>query len=297
MLDFRLFRYALASAEHGSFRRAAAALNIQQSTVSRGVRTLEHRVGGPLFERSHAGIRPTPAGERFLQEAALGFDHLERATQRIGAMQRGEHGEVTVAASVPFLLFADAFERLRDEHPGVALEIVEGTCSGCAMMVQQRKAEVAFVSTIPGNGPAQSLHVRDERLVAVLPKSHRLADAPTVLLEELRAERFILGAGGLGPALADYLQRQLDAKLDQRLLRVGQCDLINMVARGFGATLAIRDLPHAAPDGVVFIPIADENTFPIHAIWGSPTANPSVTRLVNLAREARPITVRQATEK
>lgn len=297
MLDFRLFRYALASAEHGSFRRAAAALNIQQSTVSRGVRTLEHRVGGPLFERSHAGIRPTPVGERFLQEAALGFDHLERATQRIGAVQRGEQGELTVAASVPFALLGVAFERLRDEHPGLALEIVEGTCGGSATMVQQRKAEVAFVSNFLGNGATQSLHVRDERLIAVLPKSHRLATAPTVMLEELRAERFILGAGGLGPALADYLQHQMDIKPDQRLLRVGQCDLINMVARGFGATLAIGDLPHAAPDGVVFVPIAKRNTIPIHAIWGSPTANPAVTRLVNLVREARPSTVRQDAEK
>ena len=39
--DFRLFQYAFASAEHGSFRRAAAALNVQQSTVSRSVRSLE----------------------------------------------------------------------------------------------------------------------------------------------------------------------------------------------------------------------------------------------------------------
>ena len=115
-LDIRLFHYALASAQHGSFRRAAAALNLQQSTMSRGVRILEHRVGAALFERSHAGIRPTPAGERFLEEAALGFDHLERATQRIRAAQRGEAGEITVAASVPFALLGAAFERLRVQH-------------------------------------------------------------------------------------------------------------------------------------------------------------------------------------
>lgn len=81
VLDLRLFRYALASAELGSFRRAAAALNIQQSTVSRGVRNLEHRIGAELFERDHSGVRPTVAGDRFLEEATLGFDHLRRATE------------------------------------------------------------------------------------------------------------------------------------------------------------------------------------------------------------------------
>lgn len=62
--------------------------------------TLEHRLGAKLFERDHAGIRPTPAGERFLEEATLGFDHLQRAMQRVGALQRGEHGELTVGVKV-----------------------------------------------------------------------------------------------------------------------------------------------------------------------------------------------------
>ena len=108
ILDLRLFRYALTSAEHGSFRRAAAALNVQQSTVSRGVRNLEHRVGAELFERGHAGIRPTPAGDRFLEEAIRGFDHLERAMQRVIAVQRGEHGDLTVGLSVPIVLLGRA---------------------------------------------------------------------------------------------------------------------------------------------------------------------------------------------
>jgi len=76
VLDWRLFRYAMTAAEHGSFRRVAAALNVQQSTVSRGIRNIEHRLGATLFERSHSGIRPTQAGDRFLKEASLGFDLL-----------------------------------------------------------------------------------------------------------------------------------------------------------------------------------------------------------------------------
>ena len=125
ILDLRLFRYALASAEQGSFRRAAAALNVQQSTVSRGVRNLEHRVGAELFERGHAGIRPTPAGDRFLEEATRGFEHLERAMQRAGALQRGEHGDLTVGLIVPIFLVGDLLEQFRQEFGGVSVEIVD----------------------------------------------------------------------------------------------------------------------------------------------------------------------------
>ncbi|TIQ71647.1 MAG: LysR family transcriptional regulator [Mesorhizobium sp.] len=232
--DFRLFRYALAAAEYGSFRRAAAALNIQQSTVSRGVRSLEHRVGAELFERGHAGIRPTPAGDRFLEEAILGFDHLRRAMQRIGALQRGVHGQLTVAISAPFILVSELFERFCREYEGISIEVVEGTSSASWALTQQRNVDVAFVAKIREGAP-RTLHLRDERMIAVLPKSHPLAGARRLTLNDLRLEKFILGAGGLGPDIEDHIvarMAKLDVEVKVQLHRVDQSSLIDMVAMG-----------------------------------------------------------------
>ncbi|TIO24057.1 MAG: LysR family transcriptional regulator [Mesorhizobium sp.] len=203
-LDFRLFQYALAAAEHGSFRRAAAALNVEQSTVSRGVRSLEHRVGAELFERGHAGIRPTPAGERFLEEAILGFDHLRRAMQRIGASQRGVHGQLTVAISAPFIVVSDLFEQFRGAYEGIAIEVVEASSNASWALTQQRNVDVAFVAKIR-EGTPRTFHLRDERMVAVLPKSHPLAAARKLSLNDLRLENLILGEGSLGPDIEEHL--------------------------------------------------------------------------------------------
>ncbi|MER8372326.1 LysR family transcriptional regulator [Mesorhizobium sp. M1406] len=289
-LDFRLFRYAIASADHGSFRRAATALNIQQSTVSRGVRSLEYRLGAPLFERSHAGVRPTAAGKRFLQEAALGFDHLNRAMQRIGALQRGEHGEVTIAASVPFVLLGEVFERFNHERQGVSVEIVEGTCRESATRVQQREADIAFLTKAPADPAVQSLHLRDERVFVVLPTSHRLAKDETALMpEELRSEKFILAAGGLGPELASYLKKHMAQSGSEPTLqshRIGQWDVINMVARGFGVTVMIGSLEPVAPEGVVLVPLSGRYTIPVHAAWLAENANPALWGLLGIVRRA-----------
>jgi len=70
--DLRYLKYAMLAAEHGSFRRAAEALNLSQSTISRRIQLLERRIGIPLFERARSGARPTTAGERFMREAAIG---------------------------------------------------------------------------------------------------------------------------------------------------------------------------------------------------------------------------------
>lgn len=286
-VDFRLYQYALTSAEHGSFRRAAAALNLQQSTVSRGVRTLEHHVGAELFERTHSGIRATPAGDRFLREATLGFDHLRRAMRQAVASQRGEDGELTVGASVPFTLFGDLFERFREKHAGVELEIVESTTGASSALVQQRRVDVAIVAKRHETGGFQSLHLGDEPMLAVLPRSHSQAGARRLSIEELRQETFILSAGGLGPDIRDYLTRRMTKSGNEpriQLHRAHQCDLINMVASGFGVTIAVGP-PRAAIDGVVFIPLAGRSAIPVWAIWMDSNPNPALRSLLNIAQE------------
>ena len=282
-LDLRLFRYALAASEHGSFRRAASALNVQHPAVSRGVSTLEYRLGAKLFERNHAGIKPTPAGERFIEEATLGFDHLKRAMQRVGALQRGEHGELTIGVSVPFGLLADLFERFRKDYGGVSVEIVEGTSAAGWTMVQQRRVDVAFVGKAHGQDAARSLHMGDHRLVAVLPKTHAMAGARSVKLEDLHSDRFILCDGGLGPDIEEHLVRRgtrLGLKPKVQLHRVGLCNLINMVATGFGVTLVVGPPPRAATDGVVAVPLAGRNVLPVHAVWMESNVNPALNALL-----------------
>lgn len=61
--DVRQLRYALAAADHGSFYRAARALDVDQSTLSRSILKLERAIGMPIFERSRAGVTMTFAGD------------------------------------------------------------------------------------------------------------------------------------------------------------------------------------------------------------------------------------------
>lgn len=287
VFDLRLFRYALAAAQHGSFRRAAVALNVQQSTVSRGVRILEDRVKAKLFERDHSGIRPTLAGYRLLEEAALGFDHLRRALKRAEASQRGQHGELTVGVSVPFSALSDLFQRFRASHSGVSVELVECTSDTTAALVQQRSVDVAFVGKVHGSESARSLYLHDERIRAVLPKSHSLAGSHKLSFEELRHEPFILAANGVGPDLKEHLTKRLaksGAEPQVQLHRIDQYNLINMVALGFGVTIIAGEPPRAAVDDVVVVPLAGRNHLSLHAIWMHTNSNPALKNLLDIVR-------------
>lgn len=289
ILDLRLFRFALASAEYGSFRRAAEALNIRASTVSKGVRNLEHRVGADLFERHHAGVRLTPAGERFINEANLGFDHLRRAMQRAGALHRGEEGQLTVVVSVPLILLGESFETFRKRYAGVSVEVIESTTNAGLALVEQRKVDVAFVVKTRDRIATRSLLLWDEQMTVVLPKTHALAGTKRLKLDDLRHESFVLSAGGLGPDIHDHLVREMSepgAPPKIQLHRVSQCNLITMVARGFGATIIVGPLSRAAPEEVVLVPLEGRNVVSLCAVWIESNPNPLLKGMLEMLRDS-----------
>lgn len=69
MFELRHLRHALGLAEHRNFARAAEALNISQSALSRSIQSLEESLGVLLFDRSHGGVEPTLVGQLLLKNA------------------------------------------------------------------------------------------------------------------------------------------------------------------------------------------------------------------------------------
>jgi len=65
MIELRHLAHALALAEHRNFARAAKALHMSQSALTRNIETLEERMGLSLFERMRSGVEPTDAGNCF----------------------------------------------------------------------------------------------------------------------------------------------------------------------------------------------------------------------------------------
>ena len=68
-IDLKHLRHAVAAADYGSFRQAAEALNIKQSTLSRSILQLEHATSMRLFERSPGGVALSRAGSDFIRMA------------------------------------------------------------------------------------------------------------------------------------------------------------------------------------------------------------------------------------
>lgn len=83
-MDFQLLKTFLHVAALGSCSKAAAALFITQSAVSRRIKQLEDHYGKPLLERSGVALRPTAAGQVLIEKARQILEIEKQLVESLG---------------------------------------------------------------------------------------------------------------------------------------------------------------------------------------------------------------------
>jgi len=79
--DWDDFRLLLSVVQLGSFSRAASALGVEQSTVSRRIGRLEDTLGVRLMDRGRQGAALTAEGQRVVADLNVARDALLKAVQ------------------------------------------------------------------------------------------------------------------------------------------------------------------------------------------------------------------------
>jgi Bacterial regulatory helix-turn-helix protein, lysR family len=95
-VDLVHLRSAVAVPDHGSFRRAAEALLLRQSTLSRSARQLEERIEMIVFERSSGGVRATQASRDFLRMLRSIPERMDTLVASAHSTGRGEAGRLAI---------------------------------------------------------------------------------------------------------------------------------------------------------------------------------------------------------
>ena len=80
LAPIHLLQAFVTTAHFGSISRAAQALHLTQSAVSKQVQDLEKHLGIALFERVRQGVTLTPAGRRYEASVRRLLAQLESAT-------------------------------------------------------------------------------------------------------------------------------------------------------------------------------------------------------------------------
>ena len=280
---------ALAVGEYLSFRRAAAALGVRQSTVSRRVRQLEDELGVSLFERHRAQVRVTNAGAAFLKQAREALNQLDHAVRTASAAGTGAIGRLSVGilSSMATGYLRDLIQIYRSRHPDVAIQLQERASADNIEAVLKRQLDVAFVRDTSQASGCENLRLWSERLFVVLPEDHALSARKEFEWADLRNEHFIIRQS-VDPELCERItMRVTDARHNPSVqtLDVGRETLMNLVSIGLGISLASEATTATSFPKIVFRPIAgDDELLRFNAIWLSHNDNPALRRFLALAR-------------
>jgi LysR family transcriptional regulator of abg operon len=148
LIQLRVF---CAVVDHGSFRGAARAMNIAQSTLTQAIQGLETELGVTLLNRSHQGISLTPQGERFMVRASAIVRDCERATQDMQQQTGEPEGNVSLAVTseplAEFLL--PVLKRFIVRFPRVRVHVSGGSTKLMAERIRDGHLDFAICPLAP----------------------------------------------------------------------------------------------------------------------------------------------------
>jgi DNA-binding transcriptional LysR family regulator len=184
-LDLRVVRYFTVVAEHRHFGRAAAALRVAQSSLSRQVLRLEQDLGARLFDRTPQGTELTEAGEVFLPRArAL----LRSAAQAAAAAHAAAASSRIVVGRTTGIIVTPPVLKLRQRHPDADVRALHLAWDEPRRALLDHRAD-AVICRLPLE--TRGLHVTilyDEPRVLLVPRDHRLAGKESVTLDDIAGE-------------------------------------------------------------------------------------------------------------
>jgi len=125
-LEVRQMRHVLALAEHGSFARAAMAVGLSQSALSRSIQSVEREAGSQLFVRTASGVEPTDSGRVFIariQQIVQLTEDLDRDLVGDRGLQSG-HLHVGAGPYPAQSMLADALARFVADYPRVVVRVM-----------------------------------------------------------------------------------------------------------------------------------------------------------------------------
>jgi DNA-binding transcriptional LysR family regulator len=294
-IELRQLRYFVAVAEELHFGRAAERLHMSQSPLSRAIRELERELGVVLFVRTTRRVELTPAGSLLLERTRRALAEIDGAVADARRLTRSGVGELRLGYG-PFSGAAATriVEVLRGERPELNPRLVQEVTPDSLRRVGAHELAAALVMESHAAGRRYAVRVdalKDEPLLAALPRGHRYASQPAIPIGEFVAEPVLLPRQPAGLIFNVWLRSVMRAhgfELEQTMpIASAPWDRrLPPVANGEGVAVMVADWARDRDSGLVAVPFDPPLNFPTDLVSRWPPTE-EVTELVQSALRLR----------
>jgi DNA-binding transcriptional LysR family regulator len=184
-------RYFVAIIETGSVTAAAQRLNVSQPALSTGMRTLEEELGGELLDRKRCALRPTPLGEKFYGRALKILDECDIAKIEFRRGMTHPKLKIGVLSTIPILFLIDFKDKFTKTMGNVEISFRDGSVSSLLSWLSSGRIDAAVLALDATKGGGW-VPLFEEPIVLVCAPAHVMAKCPTIGIQALDGEAFVL---------------------------------------------------------------------------------------------------------
>ncbi|MBP3961129.1 selenium metabolism-associated LysR family transcriptional regulator [Paenibacillus lignilyticus] len=243
-LNFHQLHIFYTVAERGSFSAAAQALHMTQPAVTMQVQSLEDYFGTKLLQRSTKRIELTEAGRALMPYAQRSIDLIRDTDVQMSKFTTQLKGRLQLGASLTIgeYILPRLLGPFGQEYPHISISMKVMNTAQIMEEIVNHQLNFGLIEA-PVNHPDMHMEaVMSDELQLIVGKSHPLADAEIVDLEEVMSYPFVLREQGSGTRLV--MEEQL---------RVKNMDLSEMkIVMELGSTGAVKSAVEAGL-GISFV--------------------------------------------
>lgn len=201
-MELRHLYYILMLAQEKNFSRAAEKLFITQPTLSSQIKSMEHELGFPIFQRSTKRVALTSYGELFVERAqkvVSEFEDFQQWTLRLREQKSARLSFGTSALTAPHA--SACIPDFIQQFPDVQFVHTEQWDPVLMSMVREGTLDIALVGLPMHEIDRAGLRIfpiLDEHVCVVMSRSHPLHSRKSVSLQDLADEQILVTSAESG---------------------------------------------------------------------------------------------------
>ncbi len=256
-MEIRKYEAFLKSVDLGSFTAAAEELKYTTAGISHMVESIEAELGFPLLRRGRSGVSLTRYGEALIDDIRHLVQCAQHLTEQADALKGLVTGRVVIGAyySISSNWLPGVFCKFAEQYPEVQIELREGGHQLLNQWMADGQLDLMLTSFDKELGHCW-LPLRKDRMVAVLPPFHPLAERKELSLEDCMPYDLIMPARGRDYDVTGLLRDRFSS-LRIRLTTIENYSALAMVEQGLGISIMNELITLRQDQNVVKVPLTD----------------------------------------
>lgn len=209
-MDMNIQKYLsfVKTVEYGSFTKAAEILNYSQSGISRMIGDLEKDLMVVLLERGKDGVKLTSDGLTLLPYARSLVAEYEKLQMQVDELNGLQSGLIRIGtfSSVATHWLPNIIKEFQKDYPHIDYELLLGDYAEIEEWVIEGRVDCGFLK-LPTRPDFETIFLEEDKLLAVIPEDHPLADCEKFPIAALCDGPFILLEKGENSEVSEIFRR------------------------------------------------------------------------------------------